>query len=414
MTQEKNVYLERYAVSKTYIQASDYGNPDMVIVIPCHNEPDLISSLNSLENCHKPEGQVKVIVVINAGEHSSEKVKMRNQETLFEAKKWQYETSRKYTYHFILDNKLPKKHAGVGLARKIGMDEAVRIYESTRKNGPIICYDADSKCRPNYLIELEKLFRDSSVKGCSIHFEHPLDGDLDRNVYEGIINYELHLRCYVNLQKLSGFPYAHQTIGSSMAVRSSVYQKQGGMNKRKAGEDFYFLHKIIPLGGFVDLNTTMVIPSPRVSDRVPFGTGKAIGDWIESDQDLYLTYSPKSFEVLKSFFEKSDTWYRCTTLELEYFNLSVQIKSFISKEEFISKINEFNNYSTSLKVFRNRFFQWFDAFKLMKCVHHFRDEFFADEEVREVARKILNINVHSNKKNKELLEEIRGVETSSH
>ena len=85
--------------------------------------------------------------------------------------------------------------------------------------------------------------------GCSIYFEHPLHGPLEPKVYEAIAAYELHLRYYVQALRYAAFPYAHHTIGSSMAVRADAYAKQGGMNKRQAGEDFYFLHKIIPLGG---------------------------------------------------------------------------------------------------------------------------------------------------------------------
>jgi len=136
-----------------------------------------------------------------------------------------------------------------------------------------------------FFAEIEKHFEQhSNTPGCSIYFEHPIAGnEFEANIYEGIINYELHLRYYYQALKYCGLQYAFHTVGSSMVVRSSAYQKQGGMNKRKAGEDFYFIHKIIALGNFSELNSTVVYPSPRISDRVPFGTGKAIGDWIEQE-----------------------------------------------------------------------------------------------------------------------------------
>ncbi|MEZ4848575.1 MAG: hypothetical protein R3B93_08135 [Bacteroidia bacterium] len=70
--------------------------------------------------------------------------------------------------------------------------------------------------------------------------------------------------------------HAFHCVGSSMAVRSIAYQKRGGMNRRKAGEDFYFLQKFIAEGTLAELSTTKVIPSPRASEKVPFGTGRAI------------------------------------------------------------------------------------------------------------------------------------------
>ena len=38
-----------------------------------------------------------------------------------------------------------------------------------------------------------------------------------------------------------------------MAVRADAYLRQGGMNRRKAGEDFYFLNKFMVLGGYGEM-----------------------------------------------------------------------------------------------------------------------------------------------------------------
>lgn len=46
------------------------------------------------------------------------------------------------------------------------------------------------------------------------------------------------------------------------------------MNQRKAGEDFYFLHKFSILDQLGEINVEIVLPLARSSDRVPFGTGK--------------------------------------------------------------------------------------------------------------------------------------------
>lgn len=377
-----NIYLERYAFPQTYIAPEDYGKPGLIVVLPCHNEPDLLTSLEAIEACETPEGEVSVIVVINASAQADEEIKKHNEHTLGACQKWFAVSNRKYQYHFILENELPKKHAGVGLARKIGMDEAVRIFESQKKDGVILCFDADSTCEPNLLMEVEKLFAENpKAPGGSIHFEHPVEGPLEPEVYEGILNYELHLRYYVDGLKYAGFPYAFQTIGSSMAARSSAYQKQGGMNRRKAGEDFYFLHKIIPLGNFKELNTTKIIPSPRRSDRVPFGTGRAIGSWLDEDKSELLSYDSQVFEDLKTFFSAVDGLYQLTDLEKQWQNFSESIRQFVPFEEFKSHIQEFNSQANSLVTFQKRFYQWFDGFKALKFVHFARDEFYPNVPV---------------------------------
>ena len=150
------------------------------------------------------------------------------------------------------------------------MDEALRRFDDIgRTEGIIAGYDADCRCETNYLTALERHFHEHPrSSGCSIYFEHPLQGQLSPQIYEAAAAYELHLRYYIQALRYSGFPHAHHTLGSCMAVRADAYCEQGGMNKRKAGEDFYFLHKIIPLGGFTDLTATTVHPSPRPSDQV--------------------------------------------------------------------------------------------------------------------------------------------------
>jgi len=84
------------------------------------------------------------------------------------------------------------------------------------------------------------------------------------------------------------------------------------MNKRQAGEDFYFLQKIIPLGHFTDLTETKVIPSSRPSDRVPFGTGKAVRDFLRDRQSW--TYPLQSFLDLKQLFEQLPELFRAKDL----------------------------------------------------------------------------------------------------
>ena len=60
----------------------------MVVVIPCHDEPDLVGALERLANCEPPLGQVEVIVVINSSEKNSAEVALQNQHTLSQTTNW--------------------------------------------------------------------------------------------------------------------------------------------------------------------------------------------------------------------------------------------------------------------------------------------------------------------------------------
>ena len=383
-------YLQKNRFAPRQISESPAPDLGIVVVIPCHNEPNICGALDALLACKLPPCPVEVIVVFNASEDAPEAVKRQNQFSLEAAKKWETQPESPLFRLFILDfPRLPKKSAGVGLARKIGMDEAVdRFHQAGNEEGVILCFDADCTCDPNYLFEVYQHFQQNPLSpGCSIRFEHPIEpGNMPEKhpggevflpeIYAGITRYELYLRYYVSGLRFAGFPYAHQTIGSSMAVRSWAYQKQGGMNRRKAGEDFYFLNKIMPLGNFTELSSTRVIPSPRVSDRVPFGTGKAIGTWIENPVEDYPVYDFQSFKDLSVFFN----WVEESLFEGAKSGLSAYpthlpgpVCSFLTQEGFWDKIEEVSRHTTTADSFHKRFFSWFDGLKALKFMHFARD-----------------------------------------
>ena len=380
-----NFYLSKYSFSAPQISSQPKPDLGLIIVIPCFNEPDIITSLTSLNQCDPPHQNVEILIVINSGEHHSSQIKKRNQQTISEIRNWKNSNTLNYDFHIIEAHSLPKKHAGVGLARKIGMDEAIARFENSNNEGIIICFDADSKCAKNYLLEIENHFNNNPKSpGCAIRYEHPIEGDeFDQKIYKGIINYELFLRYYNQGLCFANLPYAYHTVGSSMAIRSTAYQKQGGMNKRKAGEDFYFLHKIIALGNFTELNSTMVIPSPRTSDRVPFGTGKAINDWIESNDEIYLTYDFRIWLIIKDFVNIIPELQTKNLDQTDFFN-PVQNKPFIQfldANQFNHDLKEIRKNSTDSTSFLKRFFVWFNAFRVLKLVHYLRDEQYPNKPI---------------------------------
>ena len=363
-----SVYLDRYAWPvELFPGYQPPENLSMVIVIPCFKETDLIGALDALNACTPPSHELLIIVIINESETCSNDIKKLNEQTLKQLK------SYKSNYPLIFSHqKLPEKKAGVGLARKIGMDEAVRIFRKVGNDGAIVCYDADCRCDITYLDEIELAYSNPTTQSGIVFYEH----QLHREHHEHIINYELYLRYYIDALRFAKFPYAHQTLGSCITVRASMYEKVGGMNTRKAGEDFYFLNKTIPQGGFVEINTTTIRPSDRVSDRVPFGTGKAINDLIHLNE-TYEVYHPNTFEDLKLFFSKIDAFWN-----EDAWQLPMTITTFLG-DDWQNLIKELKEQVSSLEMFQKRFFHWFDAFKILKFVHFCRDEFYQNVELEE-------------------------------
>ena len=82
------VYLSRYAYPKTLIKAPPPKGLNAIIVIPCHNEPELFKTLDSLYACKKPSKPVEVIIVINQPENASSEIIKQNQVTFENGVVW--------------------------------------------------------------------------------------------------------------------------------------------------------------------------------------------------------------------------------------------------------------------------------------------------------------------------------------
>jgi len=392
------------------------------IVIPSHNEPDVISTLESLSRNTPIDSAVEVIWVLNAAANALPEIQARHIESQQAIETWKQTKRPEFEIIVINAHDLPPKHAGVGLARRIGMDLAAERFQSFGcPEGVIVCLDADCSVAPNYLEALEQHFFETFPKSpaCSLNFAHPLSGHLPEALYKGILRYELYLRYYIQGLRYAQLPHAFHTIGSSMAVRAGVYQAQGGMNRRKAGEDFYFLHKLIPLGGFSQLNQTTVFPSPRISNRVPFGTGRAMGEWMLHPQAEYPVYHPQTFADLRQLVLALDGLYPLTPLKIEAFfaALPQSLKTWLDLRQTQEKLNEIQANSTSEKVFRQRFFRWLDGFRILKFTHFARDHVYPEKPLVTAATELAlwrGVNPPESADLKKLLEIFRELDLKSY
>ncbi len=390
-------YLAKHGLHSRFIRTAVDPALGLVVVIPAMNEDQILNPLGALLDCNPTGCKVEVIVVLNHSKTASDDVKVLNHMGARILKQWNRNESNDWlTFHTIFLEDVPAKIAGVGYARKVGMDEAVwRFNKIGNDDGVIVCFDADTYCDPDYLVEIELLFLDNpKCPAASIYYEHPVKGEVHEDfIYSAIIDYELHLRYYLNAKRFTGHPHIYETIGSAMAVRNSAYQKEGGMNKRKAGEDFYFLNKFTSDPNFMELNDTRVIPSPRVSDRVPFGTGKAVGEIIGSTES-YETYHLQSFLDLKLFFDHVIDFKDANeeTLLSLYDNYPEPLKIFLKENKWLIEVKRLQKNTVSYINFSHQFFKWFNAFRIMKYVHECRKhEGYADGPVEVFSRQLLSM-----------------------
>jgi hypothetical protein len=360
----------------------------MIIVIPCYCEPDALKTVESLYKCERGNFQTEVIVVVNSYRTDSEETVELNRRSFNEifgiAKKCNTEN---FSVSPMLVENIAGHQTGAGIPRKIGMDSAVNHFGGDPK-GIIVSLDADCTVEPNYLVEIEKNFRDCRLNSATIAFHHPVEHLPAENPLRiATENYEAYMRDFRAALEYCGYPYPYYTIGSAFAVTAETYRKVGGMGRQQAGEDFYFLQKVFPLGSTKYIDTTCVYPEARVSDRVPFGTGPALKRALETGCLTQKKINREAFEALKMLFDRVGELRVdrgvARNVSAQTDNISsitdsitcgntisgVALQKFLEEDGFTAKIAEINRYTASLPAFRKRFFDYFNTFKIIKYLN---------------------------------------------
>jgi len=348
------------------------------IVIPCYKEPDVIRTVRSLFECERGDFPVEIILVVNSYQIDSDEVIEINRKSYNEVSGF---ASANNTGNFFLTliwiENLPGHQTGAGIPRKLGMDEAIRHFQGD-KTGIIVSLDADCIVEKNYLTEIYRNFNEYNLNSATIAFHHPVD-HLDEKdpLRQATIQYEMYLHYYRSALEFCGYPYPYFTVGSVFAVTAETYLKAGGMGKQQSGEDFYFLQKVFPLGKTKFIDTTCVYPAARTSDRVPFGTGPALQKMLNENTTIKMTYQFEAFKSLKILFDNLDSFFKQPAETVESFikNLPDYIFHFLREDGFIEKVSEINRHTATPHSFRKRFFDYFNAFKIVKYLNFVHPEY---------------------------------------
>lgn len=376
-------YILKNIVYPEFIEAEVSEQVALIVMIPCLNEPEIIRTLESLWNCEPINSHIEVVVVVNESEASSLEVKQFNELNYNRLLDWKKTNDRTdLIVHPIYAQSVTAKHAGAGMARKIGMDEVVRRFNRlNRPDGIIVSLDADCLVSPNYFQEIEKAFRNKSCFAATLNFKHRIDELEDLKQKEGMRLYENYLHYYKRALDFTDFPNSIYTIGSAFAVRAEAYVKQGGMNRRQAGEDFYFLNKLTNLGKLTEIADAFVYPSARVSDRVPFGTGAAMTKWMCDTDDLALTYNFNAFLDLKILFGRIERLFQNTDVDEFIKDLPLSLQLYLPQISFQEKIKEICRNSSSPSSFSKRFFQFFDGLVILRFLNLAHQKFYPQQNL---------------------------------
>ncbi|MBN2427193.1 MAG: glycosyltransferase family 2 protein [Deltaproteobacteria bacterium] len=369
-------YLRKRALSGPWLlEGSERSDYDGAVVIPALAESrHLPATLQSLAQ-NPPEilKRFLVVVVVNHGVGVSPADKEDNNNTLLELRDGKLSFGAlqpAWVDAASPGRELPGK-GGVGPARKLGFDLALSHCRFNRTEAPIfISLDADTLVEPTYLAAIIEHFR-NHPQGCAVlPFRH--QAGKTQEIDTAIRHYELYLRSYVLGLSLAGSPYAFHTIGSTIACRAGAYVRNGGMNRRPSGEDFYFLQQMQKTTGVAHLRGTTVHPSPRPSLRVPFGTGPTVARFLREPDQAVRFYHPDSFSLLGAWLSCAESHWQASA------DTVIDKAGFISSHlaDFLRGIKLSYNWPRlqanhpNAKSFIAAFHGWFDALRSRQLLHY--------------------------------------------
>ncbi len=343
-----------------------------VVAIPCCNEFDTLpETLKSLEVALATgDFADEVLVVVNVNQRAS-----MDSENNLATLKWleEFETPLQLAWldHVTEDRAYPEKF-GVGLARHQACTVGMSLIDET---APIISLDADSPVDPNYFSAIFGYIENHpGFLAGHVNFKHRHCGTTEEKL--AIEIYERHLKRHRQNLENANSPHAWYAIGSTILCTKQAYIKSGGYHvRRMAGEDFYLLQQLSKTGCRIEMiEEALVFPSDRVSDRVPFGTGKAVGDIVESGR--WLTYHDHCYRDLGQLLDAVEQGVANSAAEI----LDAVPKScaaWLVGRKFESVWPKLGNNSRDSKMLLQKFHEWLDAFQTLKLIHFLSDNSYA-------------------------------------
>jgi len=380
-------YLERHIESGIPQPPARVTPWQHVLVIPAYKESAAL--VDKLENTLLGPGSTLVILVLNRPESENDIQCNRKLRAAIEKRRNHREEHSDiislnhccdlYAHDLEKTNGPSPDAQGVGLARKVGCDIALSWWHLGAIDSSWICSsDADASFPEDYFQRLDSASR-SSV---AVTFPFVHSGGPDQTANQATLLYELRMHHYVLGLAYADSPYAYHTIGSTLAVTFESYAQVRGFPKRAGGEDFYLLNKIAKTGRVEQLQGQCIQLEARVSTRVPFGTGPAVGKIMQSgpaaSQALY--YHPLCFFALRGVLATVSKLRKQAVGDLTVLLRQYQLDETLaqaSTEALLAlglekALAHCKKQSKSEAQFLSQFHQWFDGFRTLKFIHALR------------------------------------------
>lgn len=404
MVKKKNItatiekYLRNYACVDTKKYADEFLKKNKtktpapteqphyshVLIIPAYNENTAFVRRLVMQDF---EGVKKLLAIVIINQPRSTPSFTRLNQRLSDY--IQSLTLNKSIQFLVIEAFVATKH-GVGFARKLGCDVALQLMASHHiKNSWLYCSDADATLPSNYFTPL----LNENYSALVYDFRHQYDQeDHELNWAQKCIEnatqaYEKSLYYYRDCLASAGSPYAYSTIGSCIAAHPEYYAQARGFPLKNAGEDFYLLNKLNKLKPVKPVAIKILL-KPRISQRVPFGTGPAVSKRLYS---AALEYHPECFNALKIWLAAIPQLNTQNTLSIERLQLELSlpndIKEGLRNIGIATLLEHIQKQAKNETQVQRMCFEWFDAFKTLKFIHHLTEHFYPKVPLEETGRK---------------------------
>jgi len=279
---------------------------------------------------------------------------------------------------------------GVGRARRVGCDVALTLIDRHTVSSPwIYSTDADTEWDASLLT----CSWPSEASAVSLPFTHVATDD--PALSHATLIYELKMHHYVLHLQAIGSPYAFHTLGSSCVIHSHAYAAVRGMPLRNAAEDFYLLNKLAKVGPVHCARGAGVSITSRQSNRVPFGTGPAVGRLMDATNpcDVPLFYHADCFAALGQLRQLFRHWCNEPKADpqaqlVEHLGAAIgaDLERLLTQWDYQKALRHIHTAGRSDAARQQHIHTWLDGFRLLKIIHLLRDQHFPNLTLNETMR----------------------------
>lgn len=346
-------YLEKHALLPPLIEVKPKPGLGFVLVVSGSDPRGVLITLDAIDACTRPPVPVEVLVVFHIGEATTAVDKLGQLAAREAAVEWITKHAKSaYAYHILDLPDVAPKDFGEGLTRKLAFDEGMRrLHAAGNPSGLLIWLDGGVMPDFSYLKDLHTYFqRNHRTTSCTVGFYTLTEAE------------ELTLRYAMQGLRSMGHPHAHYHMASTVVVRGTAYEQSSGMNRRKAGADFHFLHKLTPLGLHDDF------PSTRLLYCFPVPGLKA----------QEMVFAPEAYVVLRRFVESVFENWQMPAMEVVSLAEDVHpaIGLWMAVQDVQDRIMDIQASAPGAATFRKRFFHWFSLLQVQHFMHFTHPTYF--------------------------------------